>query len=183
MSEELKPCPFYGSKVELRTKRGLHITRNEFHCPKCNSAAGAFALFLNPHKAWNARAIEDSLRRERDEARAEIERLKAERSKVNNFDVLKEMGERNLDIRGFPLMSNLVSANLNGANGVIKMTVNPETVRDLLVEKSLIGMLIIADADQFNHIKAELETSEKNMLFICCREAHEVDMAEIWRWN
>lgn len=78
-------------------------------------------------------------------------------SKVNNFDVLKEMGKRNLDIRGFPLMANLKSANMNGKNGVVTMLVDPNTVRDLLIEKKLVGMLIVADAEQFDSLKSEME--------------------------
>jgi hypothetical protein len=77
--------------------------------------------------------------------------------KVSNFDVLKEMGKRNLDIRGFPLFDNLKSADIRGSNGMITLLVNPETVKDILVRKPLVGMLVIADADQFNLVKAELE--------------------------
>jgi hypothetical protein len=75
-------------------------------------------------------------------------------AKVNNFDVLKEMGERNLDIRGFP---DCVGARKKKLGGVIEIGVNEGTLMDLLSEKPLVMMLIVADREQFNQVKAELE--------------------------
>ena len=77
--------------------------------------------------------------------------------RANSFDILKIMGERNLDIRGFPLGENLVSANSGKKRATITMTVNPETVHDLLVNNPIRGMLIIFDVSQFDAIKSELE--------------------------
>jgi hypothetical protein len=79
---------------------------------------------------------------------------------VNNFDVLKEMGNRNLDIRGFPLFQNLERANFGKKNGHITITVNPETVKDIMLKKPLVGMLIVADKEQFDALKAELEAQQ-----------------------
>ena len=84
--------------------------------------------------------------------------------KVSAFDILKEMSRRNLDIRGFPLMPNLKSANIGKINGIITMMVDPQTVKDILTEKPLIGMLLIADRKQYENIEAELTLAEVEAL-------------------
>jgi len=80
---------------------------------------------------------------------------------ANGFDVLKEMSKRNMDIRGFPLHDNLKSANIYGKNGEITLLVDPATVHDLLIEKPLVGMLIIADRSQYDAVMAELSEAMK----------------------
>ena len=74
---------------------------------------------------------------------------------VNKFDVLKVMSARNLDIRGFPL-NNIKSVNTGKKWGSITLAINNETVRDLMMNKHLVGMLVIADGEQFDAILAEL---------------------------
>ena len=76
-------------------------------------------------------------------------------SKVSNFDVLKVMSERNLKIKLSPL-SNVVSAKANTHGGIIEIGVDSESAMDLLASNS-VGGLIIADKEQFDLIKFELE--------------------------
>lgn len=78
-------------------------------------------------------------------------------TKPNSFDVLKIMGEREMDIRGFPLWDNLIHAQMGKERGVIQISVNPETIMDILHDKPLIGMLIIADKEQFDNVWREMD--------------------------
>lgn len=76
---------------------------------------------------------------------------------VSPFDVLKEMGRRELDIREFSLWDNLKSVRIDGKNGVLVMYIDPGTATDIITEKPLVAMLIVADSAQFNELKTELE--------------------------
>jgi hypothetical protein len=78
-------------------------------------------------------------------------------SAVSKFDILKEMARRNLDIRAFPMSDNLAAASADKTNGRITLLVNPETIMDMVQGKPLIGVLFIADGDQFEQVQAELE--------------------------
>ncbi len=75
--------------------------------------------------------------------------------KVNNFDVLKEMGQRNLDMRLFPI-ENLVAAKLHSLGGQVTWGVNRETILDMLANKKFCGGLILADKEQFDALAKEL---------------------------
>ncbi len=80
--------------------------------------------------------------------------------KVNNFDVLKVMGDRNMKLKGFG-PNNIKSVN-TGKKGwaTLSMLIDNETALDLMLDKRPIFMLLIADKDQFVQIKAELEAAE-----------------------
>lgn len=91
--------------------------------------------------------------------------------KVNAFDVLKEMGQRNMDIRGFNLYENLAHIQMvgkgKGEHGKITLTIDPKTAQQILndamrSDSSLIGMLVIADKKQFEQLKKELENGQGN---------------------
>jgi len=73
---------------------------------------------------------------------------------VNNFDVLKIMGERNLKIKAAGL-GNVISAHLKGAIGEVTIGVDAETIKDILTG-TVVGMFVVADSKQFNTIKKEL---------------------------
>jgi hypothetical protein len=74
---------------------------------------------------------------------------------VNNFDVLKEMGKRNLDIR---LSNNFVSANATKNGGTVVMGVDRNTVIEMGTGKKFIICLLFANPEQFNTVKKELES-------------------------
>ena len=82
--------------------------------------------------------------------------------KVSSFDVLKTMSQRNLDIRGFKL-DNMKSAR-TGKNGFgsITLAINNDTVIDLLTGKSLTGMLLVADYDQYKEVEKELQEASSD---------------------
>lgn len=84
-------------------------------------------------------------------------------SAINNFDVLKEMGERELDIKSFPL-GNIQEVNVikKGTMGVVKILIDPETANILMADfllgtSTVLGIFLIANMKQFNELKAELE--------------------------
>jgi hypothetical protein len=80
--------------------------------------------------------------------------------KVSNFDVLREMGDRNLDIRAFPVYDNLIQASQGKGRGTILLSVDPRTAGELMAGKHLIATLIIADGKQFSDLKEEMENEE-----------------------
>ncbi len=75
--------------------------------------------------------------------------------KVNNFDVLKTMAERELKIKSFPL-SNVTNARIGKEHGSITIMVDNQTVFDFIAGNPMIFALIVADASEFEKIKAEL---------------------------
>jgi hypothetical protein len=75
---------------------------------------------------------------------------------VNNFDVLKEMSKRNMDIKMFP-RDNLREAKREGKQTWVKIAVDDETVLRLFRNDKLVFALLIADGEQFSTLKAELE--------------------------
>lgn len=80
-------------------------------------------------------------------------------AKISPFDVLKEMGKRNLNIKALPLMDNLIEAHISGRNGIIRMYVDPDTASDAMHDKYMIATLIVADGKQYDEVKTELEKS------------------------
>ena len=81
--------------------------------------------------------------------------------KANSFDILKTMGERNLDIRGFSIADNLKRVQSGKQWGEVVIAVNNQTAQELMIgDKKLLGMLIVADREQFDQIKKELESED-----------------------
>ena len=76
---------------------------------------------------------------------------------MNNFDVLKEMGVRNMDIRLAPL-SNIINLNYRKkADGTdVTIGVPGNVVAELGLTHKFAGGLILADKQQFDAVKAEL---------------------------
>lgn len=76
---------------------------------------------------------------------------------MNNYDVLKEMGERRLDIRLAPL-SNITNLNyrkkVNGTD--VTIGVQGNVVADLGLTHKFVGGLILADKQEFDSVKSEL---------------------------
>lgn len=58
MSEELKSCPFCGSKAELLIVPGK-MTKWIVRCTKCYTNNGTFASDHDAREAWNRRAVEN----------------------------------------------------------------------------------------------------------------------------
>ena len=79
---------------------------------------------------------------------------------VNNFDVLKTMAERNLKIKSFPL-SNVTNARIGKEHGNITIMVDNQTVSDFIAGNPMIFALIVADASEFENVKADLEGETK----------------------
>lgn len=84
-----------------------------------------------------------------------------EDKKINSFDVLKIMSERNMKIKLFPIFDNLKNANAGkGGWGSITVAVDTETATKLMVGEKMIAVILIADFDQFQAVKAELNELE-----------------------
>ena len=75
-------------------------------------------------------------------------------NRINNFDVLKEMGLRNLDIRCAPL-DNITNMRKVKAGTQITIGFAGDVINSILTGE-LIGMFILADKRQFNDLKSEL---------------------------
>ena len=75
---------------------------------------------------------------------------------MNNFDVLKEMSIRNMKIKMFP-RDNVTQVWDGKKGGTIQMKVDPETAQLLMTDQPMIFGLLVADAEQFNALKIELE--------------------------
>ena len=76
--------------------------------------------------------------------------------KINNFDVLKTMAERNDNIKSFPV-GNVTYAATGKSYGYLYIMVDNETATKIMVGDPIIFSLIVADADEFYKTKAELE--------------------------
>jgi hypothetical protein len=84
-------------------------------------------------------------------------------SQVNAFDVLKEMGERNLDIRMSRCADNLVNIRKVRAGGEVTIGVD-DTTRQIMMEYALgskkhNAVFLVFNNEQFNQVKAELEAA------------------------
>lgn len=76
-------------------------------------------------------------------------------TKINNFDILKIMGERNMDIRLAPL-SNVLNIQKVKMGTKVTIGIDGDIVTKFLND-GYVGGLILADANQFENIKNELE--------------------------
>ena len=76
---------------------------------------------------------------------------------VDPFDVLKEMTNKNMDIKAFPLSSNLIHVQ-TGKDGWSRVTiaVDNNTCAQIVVGGSLVMTLLIADGKQFEEVKKRL---------------------------
>lgn len=86
--------------------------------------------------------------------------------KINAFDVLKEMGERNMDIRMSRCVDNLVNVRKVKAGGHVTIGVDT-AVADILMGFALgvnkhNAVFLVFDTDQFNQVKAELEAANSS---------------------
>ena len=76
---------------------------------------------------------------------------------VNNFDVLKEMGKRNLNIQMAPL-GNIIKMRKLKAGTQVTIGVAGDVITRITFGE-VVGGLILADKKQFDDVKGELETS------------------------
>ena len=84
-----------------------------------------------------------------------------DKKKVNNFDVLDLMCEREMNIYAFPLGTNMKRANTGKDNyGEMVIAVANDVILSMAMGKKLTGVLLIYDAPQFDAIKKELEQEE-----------------------
>lgn len=74
---------------------------------------------------------------------------------INNFDVLKRMGESNRNIRLAPL-SNIVRVKYTKKGTEITIGVSGNVVMDVATG-NFVGGLILADKEEFDKTKAEME--------------------------
>lgn len=76
---------------------------------------------------------------------------------VNNFDVLKEMGKRSMNIQLAPL-GNITNMRMVKAGTQITIGVAGNVIGSITLGE-FVGGLILADKAQFEQIKAELEAA------------------------
>jgi hypothetical protein len=76
---------------------------------------------------------------------------------VNSFDVLKRMSERSLDVRLAPL-GNITNLKKVKAGTQVTIGVAGDLVAALGLENKFVGGLILADKEQFDKLKAEMES-------------------------
>ena len=74
---------------------------------------------------------------------------------INNFDVLKRMGELNLDMRLAPL-DNITNLRAVKAGTQVTIGVVGNLVSALGLENKFVGGLILADKEEFNHLRSEM---------------------------
>lgn len=74
---------------------------------------------------------------------------------INNFDVLKEMGVRNMKISLSPL-DNIVNLSKVKLGTQVTIGVAGDLVAALGIEHKFVGGLILADKDEFNGIRSEM---------------------------
>lgn len=74
---------------------------------------------------------------------------------ISNFDVLKEMGKRNLDIRLSPL-DNITRLQRTKAGTQVTIGVAGDVVAALGVNHKFVGGLLLADREQFESVRAEM---------------------------
>lgn len=75
---------------------------------------------------------------------------------MSNFKVLETMSLRNMKIKSFPL-DNLRSASTGKLYGTLTICVDNETVRQIMYGDRIVFSLIIADGNEFDQVKAELD--------------------------
>lgn len=78
---------------------------------------------------------------------------------VNNFDVLKAMGERNMDVQLAPL-SQVTNLKKVRAGTQVTIGVGGDVVAAIGIENKFVGGLILADKTQFATVRAELEAAQ-----------------------
>ena len=77
---------------------------------------------------------------------------------VNNFDVLKEMGVRDMKV-GLSPLDNIVNLKKVKHGTQVTIGVAGDLVAALGIEHKFVGGLILADKDEFNALKSEMQKS------------------------
>ena len=75
---------------------------------------------------------------------------------VNNFDVLKEMGVRDMKV-GLSPLDNIVNLKKVKQGTQVTIGVAGDLVAALGIERRFVGGLILADKDEFNALKSEMQ--------------------------
>ena len=75
---------------------------------------------------------------------------------VNNFDVLKEMGVRDMKV-GLSPLDNIVNLKKVKHGTQVTIGVAGDLVAALGIEHKFVGGLILADKDEFNALKSEMQ--------------------------
>jgi ethanolamine transporter EutH len=80
---------------------------------------------------------------------------------ISGFDVFKEMVKRDKNIKVYGFSTNLKSAKTgSGGWGSVTIAVDNPTVQQVMIGKSVVGLLYIIDVADFTEIKDELSKSE-----------------------
>lgn len=75
--------------------------------------------------------------------------------KIGTFDILKAMTDRNMDVR-LSTLDNITNLELKKGNTFIRIGMSGDVLNGIAKGK-FIGGFLIADKDQWNKIKQELE--------------------------
>jgi hypothetical protein len=75
--------------------------------------------------------------------------------RVNNFDVLKEMGVRDMKV-GLSPLDNIVNLKKVKQGTQVTIGVAGDLVAALGIEHKFVGGLILADKDEFNAVRSEM---------------------------
>lgn len=76
-------------------------------------------------------------------------------SKINNFDVMKEMGERGMDSIKMAPLDNITGAKKNKHGWMIEIGCAFDPIPGIM-NHQFVGGLILADKADFNRVKAEM---------------------------
>jgi hypothetical protein len=89
---------------------------------------------------------------------------------VNNWDVLKEMGERGSPKLEMAPLDNIIRINYYAKRGT-EITIGTPGNRTLAFERAeYCGGLILADRKEFGEVAAELEELSRSSICVCCRQ-------------
>jgi hypothetical protein len=109
---------------------------------------------------WPFEAYEDyeeptGMENQREAANNIDEAGKKERRKVGTFDILKEMSSRGLDVR-LSTLDNITDLEFKKGNSFIRIGFSGDVVSGI-TKTQFVGGMLLADKDQWNQIKDELE--------------------------
>lgn len=83
-------------------------------------------------------------------------------SKIGNFDILKVMAQREMDVQLAPIGSNFLGAKYNQKGNYTRVEIAfPGNVIAKIMTQSVLGGLLLFDLKQYTELRKELEQAEE----------------------